>query len=148
MQHSFLNALRTGTLLAALSFCFARADTPIHGVWVWKSASVLKEPGSLQALLGFCQSSGVNEVYISTAGELTVASEQTKIANLIGLLHQSNIRVEGLLSSTDADEPGPHRQKLLAHVAEILLFNQHYPRTRFDGIHLDIEPQQRAERRH
>jgi hypothetical protein len=61
------------------------------------------------------------------------------------VLHVSHIRVEALLSSEDADEPGKHREKLLSKVREILEFNRNHAKTRFDGIHLDIEPQQRPE---
>jgi len=54
--------------------------------------------------------------------------------------------VEALLSSENADEPGEHREKLLQRVQAVLQFNQQHDREdRFDGIHLDIEPQQRAE---
>jgi len=65
--------------------------------------------------------------------------------HLIGLLHSSRIRVEALLSSADADEPGKHREKLLGEVREIVQFNQEHGGNRFDGIHLDVEPQQRPE---
>jgi hypothetical protein len=53
--------------------------------------------------------------------------------------------VEALLSSEEADEPGKHRDKLLDHVREVIEFNAQHPNARFDGIHLDIEPQQRPE---
>jgi hypothetical protein len=65
--------------------------------------------------------------------------------HLIELLHGSHVRVEALLSSEQADEPGKHRDKLLDQVREIVRFNQNHPRRPFDGVHLDIEPQQRAE---
>jgi hypothetical protein len=65
--------------------------------------------------------------------------------NSITLLHRSGIRVEALLSSTDADEAGKHRETLLNHVRGIVQFNQRHPSDRFDGIHLDLEPQQRPE---
>ncbi len=70
---------------------------------------------------------------------------QTQSAEALALFHESNIRVEGLLSSVYADMPGKPREKLLAQVHEVIRFNQRHPTTRFDGIHLDIEPQQRME---
>ena len=121
------------------------AGRQVHGIWVWKSSSVLKAPASIEALLGFCQSGGINEVYISTSEELSVESGRTRITDVIALFHQSNIRVDALLSSTNADMPGKPREKLLVHVHEIIRFNQRHLTTRFDGIHLDIEPQQRME---
>jgi hypothetical protein len=50
-----------------------------------------------------------------------------------------------LLSSTEADEPGKHRETLLRHVQGIVEFNRRHSGEHFDGIHLDIEPQQRSE---
>ena len=116
---------------------------PVHGLWVWKSQSVLESPQAAETLRDFCQSQGINEVYVSVSRRNT-ASDDDHLARLIALLHRSNIRVEALLSSENADEGGKHLDKLLDHVAQIVHFNQHEP-GRFDGIHLDIEPQQRPE---
>ncbi len=44
-----------------------------------------------------------------------------------------------------ADIPGARRDKLLEQVRGILRFNQSHPTSPFDGIRLDIEPQQRRE---
>ena len=92
----------------------------------------------------FCRAQGINEVYVSVAGIGTDATDRA-FAQLISLLHQSRIRVEALISSTEADQPGKHRDKLLAHVRAIIQFDQKHAPNRFDGIHLDIEPQQRPE---
>ena len=120
------------------------SPAPVHGLWVWKSPTVLEAPRGADALLDFCKSEGINEVYVSIS-ERSEAAEESQLAHLISLLHRSNIRVEALLSSTDADEPGKHRETLLSHVQEIVQFNHRHPADRFDGIHLDIEPQQRPE---
>ena len=72
------------------------------------------------------------------------ADEEGALAYLIALV-PGNIRVEALLSSTDAGEPCKHRDTLVSHVGEIVQFNQGHPADRFDGIHLDVEPQQRPE---
>ncbi len=53
--------------------------------------------------------------------------------------------MEALFSSIDANEPGSRRLNLLQHVQGIVRFNRNHPASRFDGIHLDIEPQQRTE---
>lgn len=122
----------------------AQAGPPAHGLWVWKSATVLSGATSADALRDFCRSNGVTEVYVSIAAR-DLSTEDRDLAHTIDVLHRSAIRVEGLLSSTNADEPGPHRDKLLDHVRWILQFNHRHPADRFDGIHLDIEPQQRPE---
>ncbi|HXN18628.1 MAG TPA: hypothetical protein VN875_09880 [Candidatus Binatus sp.] len=134
------------TLLAASApsaFGQQRGE-PVHGLWVWKSAQILEGEHSSENLRDFCKSQGINEVYVSVSAQ-SEASEDTRLAHLIGLLHRANIRVEALLSSADADEPGKHREKLLEHVRGIVQFNQRHPAERFDGIHLDVEPQQRPE---
>jgi hypothetical protein len=122
----------------------AQDNVPKHGTWVWKSSSVLEAPQGADKLLRFCQSEGINEVYVSTASHGD-ASLEGRLVQLITLLHRSNIRVEALLSSTDADQAGEHREKLLDHVRAIAQFNRRHPGSGFDGIHLDIEPQQRPE---
>ena len=140
MASAFLLAL----LFAA---CPAHAEPRgglVHGLWVWKSPSVLEVPGGGQALLEFCTSQGINEVYVSISAK-GEQEEETALAETIRLLHRSNIRVEALLSSTEADEPGKHRETLLSHVRGVVEFNEKHAKDRFDGIHLDIEPQQRPE---
>jgi hypothetical protein len=128
----------------ALALPTFAADPPVHGLWVWKSPTVLEASRAAEALRDFCQSEGINEVYVSVSAR-TEAAEESQLVQLITLLHRSNVRVEALLSSADADEPGKHREKLLDHVREILQFNRQHSEDRFDGIHLDIEPQQRPE---
>lgn len=124
-------------------FCAAAGSSAelVHGLWVWKAEAVLSAPRGAQALLKFCQSERINEVYVS----ISPFSHEQRTVHFIDLLHRSNIRVEALLSSVDADEPGQHREKLLGSVKAIVEFNQRHPNDRFDGIHLDIEPHQRAE---
>ena len=123
-------------------------STPTHGMWVWKSSSVLGASGGIEALSRFCGAHGVNEVYVSfssTGGSAGRAAEDVLLAKAIRVLHGSRIRVDALLSSTDADEEGKAREKLLGHIREVVAFNQSHPGDRFDGVHLDIEPQQRPE---
>jgi len=138
-------------LLAGISsfHAFAQNSTmPSHGLWVWKTSTVLAAPGSTEALRKFCRSHEINEVYLSfsnTGGERGRATEDTWLPNVIRELHQSSIRVEALLSSTDADQSGKPREKLLDHIHEVIQFNQKHPKSAFEGIHLDIEPQQRPE---
>jgi hypothetical protein len=120
-------------------------ETPLHGLWVWKTPTLLDLPARGEALRDFCRSHQINEVYLSFSSQNGGAAEEREIQKLIGLLHHSHIRVEALLSSTDADEPGKHRDKLMAHVNEVLSYNRGHVHEQFDGIHLDIEPQQRQE---
>ncbi len=135
--------------LVALSGIFAiRAaaadNSAVRGMWVWKGPAVLESSQGTEKLRDFCRSQGINEIYISVS-EKGDAAWENHVTHLIDLMHHSNIRVEALLSSEDADEPGKHRETLLEHVRGIVQFNQNHPRNGYDGIHLDIEPQQRPE---
>jgi len=144
MRSTSLWALFPIFLSASFFTAFAGAVPGVHGLWVWKSPSVLGPPQGAEALRDFCKSKGINEVYISVPANNEV-SEDNQLAHLITLLHRSNIRVEALFSSVDADEPGKHRDKLLDRVREVVHFNQKHSANRFDGLHLDVEPQQRPE---
>jgi hypothetical protein len=131
-------------LLALLLFTLSTPATELHGLWVWKSPTVLDQPNAAETLLSFCKSESITEIYVSIS-ERSETAEEPQLVHLISFLHRSNIRVEALLSSTEADEPGKHRETLLRHVQGILDFNRRHSAARFDGIHLDIEPQQRPE---
>lgn len=135
-----------GILFGALSTPVSALEDPglVHGLWVWKSQSVLEAPHAVEMLRDFCKSEGINEVYVSVSGQRQ-PSDDARLAHLIASLHRSGIRVEALLSSEDADERGKHRDKLLDHVRGIIQFNEKHRDSRFDGIRLDIEPQQRPE---
>jgi hypothetical protein len=122
----------------------AAQDVRVHGLWVWKGPAILATPEAAGKLRNFCKEEGINEVYVSISSHGEMMAE-SQISRLIGVLHGSGIRVEALISSGDADEPGKHREKLLSHVREIVAFNRNHPKDRFDGVHLDIEPQQRPE---
>jgi hypothetical protein len=150
MKRPYARVLCRGGVLAVLfgtSFFAAPAanvSAPVHGLWVWKSPTVLGAPRGADALRDFCVSEGVNEVYVSVPANGGPAEER-QLAELIARLHGAHIRVEALFSSTDADEPGKHRDSLLSRVQGIVQFNGRHRSSRFDGIHLDVEPWQRPE---
>jgi len=131
-------------LLLTLTASAGTPPGPVHGLWVWKSPSVLGAPHGAENLVDFCRTSGITEVYVSIS-ERTATAEEPQLTHLITLLHDAGVGVEALLSSADADVAGKHRDTLLRHVQEIVQFNQRHPKEKFDGIHLDIEPQQRPE---
>jgi hypothetical protein len=122
----------------------AEEQNPIHGLWLWKGPSILEEPGTVESLRVFCHAQGINEVYVSVSQHDQMMAESS-MAKMIAVLHQAHIRVEALLSSENADEGNRHLDKLLDRVQTIVQFNRHHSGERFDGIHLDIEPQQRPE---
>jgi hypothetical protein len=116
----------------------------VHGLWVWRAPALIETPRGAEVLRDYCSAQGINEVYIAVS-EHGDMSGLDRLQHSIDVLHRSRIRVEALLSSENADESGPHRDKFLGHVREILRYNADHAQSRFDGMHLDIEPQQRAE---
>jgi hypothetical protein len=120
------------------------APALVHGLWVWKSSGVLNAPNGAERLRDFSKAQAINEVYLSWSAA-AAPSEEHGFVHAIEILHRAGIRVEALLSSTEADQPGKHRESLLSHVRDVIEFNRNHPGNRFDGIHLDIEPQQRPE---
>ena len=144
------NLLRLPILLALFAVSFAAApftrgaEAPIHGLWVWKTTAVLAPSGAAEALRDFAKANDINEVYISVSRRDSLSSG-TALTELIDLLHQSHIRVEALLDSIDADKAGKPREDFLALAQRVVAFNEAHAEARFDGIHLDVEPHQRAE---
>ena len=142
--HRSLPILLTLGIAAAASAAAQGEAPPAHGLWVWKTATVLATQSDIDRLHRLCRSAGVTEVYLSFPSRRDAPLEG-RLAALVAALHGSGWRVEALLSSTDADEPGTPRAHLTAAVQAIVEFNTAHPHARFDGVHLDIEPQQRAE---
>lgn len=140
-------------LLLLGGFCSSaiaeNSSAPVHGLWVWRTPAVLGAPHGAEKLQKFCRAQGINEVYVSVSAKDGISrdhlGEEAHLADLIARMHRSEIRVEALLSSADADEVGKHREAFLAHVRAIVQFNERHPQSHFDGLHLDIEPQQRPE---
>lgn len=130
-------------VLATCRWLAAQASVPVHGLWVWKGPSIVASANGIESLRDFCRAEGINEIYISVSAHGKLL--EGDFPKLIDVLHRSSMRVEALLSSEDADEPGKHREKLLDQARQIVRFNQDHPKRPFDGIHLDIEPQQRPE---
>jgi hypothetical protein len=132
--------------LAAIAVSAGAQSPPghFHGLWVWKSPTVLGASHGAEKLTRFCEAEGVNEVYVSWSAN-SAGEEEGEFVHVIGLLHRAGIHVEALFSSADADEPGKHRDKLLGLARNVVEFNRQHANNRFDGIHLDVEPQQRPE---
>lgn len=154
-RRTFATAIRSQVFCAWLfvailpgafsSSAVAQSSPPaIHGLWVWKSPTVLAVPHAAESLRDFCKSQDFNEVYVSVSAK-SEAAEEEQLVHLIAELHRSRIRLEALISSTDADEPGKHRESLVKKAKQIVEFNHRHRVERFDGIHLDLEPQQRPE---
>jgi hypothetical protein len=133
------------TILTAAGNPLLAQEAPVHGLWVRKTPILLDLPSRGEALRNFCRDNQINDVYLDFTSQNGGSAEQQEIEKLINLLHHAHIRVEALLSSPDADQPGPHRDQLMNHVQEVLSYNKSHSHQRFDGIHLDIKPWDRQE---
>jgi len=111
---------------------------------VWHGPTVLAAADGAVKLRDYCRTRGISEVYVAVSDHGKMVLDR-RLIDAIHLLHASDIRVEALLSSDSADESGRHRDKLIAQVQAVAAFNRQHPGARFDGVHLDIEPQQRPE---
>lgn len=123
----------------------AGLSTSVHSLWAYNGNSVAAASSGAQNLCDFAVSQQITAVYISALPTSSTPQLNSQISNLISVLHQSQISVEALIGSSTADEPCAPRDALLAIVQNVVQFNQQFPTTQFDGIHLDIEPQQRPE---
>ena len=136
--------LRTAALAALFWGLSSHAAQLNHGLWVWHGSAVLASVNGAARLRDYCRMRGINEVYFAVSDHGKMVLDR-KVIDAIRLLHGSDIRVEALLSSDSADEAGRHRDKLIGQVQTVTAFNRQHAEARFDGVHLDIEPQQRPE---
>jgi hypothetical protein len=120
-------------------------SSSVHGLWVYNGNTVAATSSGAETLRDFAVSQHINAIYISSLPTSSTPQLNSQISNLISVLHQSKINVEALIGSHTADEPGAPRNGLLVTVQNVVQFNQQFSTTQFDGIHLDIEPQQRPE---
>ena len=123
----------------------AALSSSVHGLWAYNGNTVAATSSGAEALRDFAVSQHINAVYISALPTSSTPQLNSQISNLISVLHESKISVEALIGSHTADEPGAPRNGFLVTVQNVVQFNQQFSTTQFDGIHLDIEPQQRPE---
>ena len=64
-------------LLSASSLPASAQTSPplIHGLWVWKSPTVLAAPHAAESLRDFCKSQDISEVYVSISARTEAAEE-------------------------------------------------------------------------
>jgi hypothetical protein len=114
----------------------------LHGLWIRHSNALLQSAHADDAIRSFCTTAGIDDVYVSFNGSFD-ALDALQLVQLIKLLHEANVSVEALLSSDGADQAGAARTHLLDSVQAVVQFNRDHAGARFDGIHLDIQPQRR-----
>ena len=81
------------SFLAALVYVSTAVaqEPPVHGLWVWKTPTILDLPARGEALRNFCRSHQINEVYLSFSSQNGGAAEQQEIQKLIGKSKESGL---------------------------------------------------------
>jgi hypothetical protein len=110
-----------------------------HGLWVWRTQYHLDQEG---ALLATCKAASVTEVYLAvTAGLLG----DPRLPPLVLSLRRAGLRVEALLGEASwYDISG--RPRMLRMLDAVAAYDDRVSTaSRFQAVHLDIEPHQLPE---
>jgi outer membrane protein TolC len=139
-RHAPLPAVQPRTV--PLAGPVVEPERPIaHGLWVWKTAELLRDPTAATTLRAFCAATGVTEIYLSVPKAVLADS---RLPMLVATLRRGGLRVEALMG-----EPGWYRAQardaLGERIAAIGRFDSAHPEARFAAVHLDIEPHQLRE---
>ncbi len=139
----FARRLLAGLALASAVACggprapvvppaISSATIPVHGLWTWRTATLLDDPSPL---LDACRSAGANEVYLAVTDDLL---RDPRLEHIVARLRERGLRVEALMG-----DPGWYRPAkwpaMLALIDDVIAYDAHAA-ARFDAIHLDVEP--------
>lgn len=136
-------------LLCALASPLVGCQAPERGTWFWQStsspygtASIVGDPDAEAAAVTRLEAHDIKRVYGSYGARPEAGQEPSVIAAWNTRLHQAGVRSDLLLSDNTWIFPA-NRPILLGLVdARLLAFNAGRPAAeRFDGLHLDLEPQ-------
>jgi hypothetical protein len=118
---------------------------PDRGLWVWETAPLLSDAGERRTFFEFCKTHGINVVAMQIATRGTGADRQLDArAEWIALIteaHRGRMRVHALDGDPKFARAAQHGT-VLSIVNAVVAYNASVaPAARFDGLHLDIEPQ-------
>jgi len=109
-------------------------------MWVWGTRARLAQGNGVSELLESCREAKLNEVYLSIGSVLG----DPQLPALVGALADAGMRVEALTGEARWYQP-EERPAMLAMVDAVAAYNARVPaRSRFVGVHFDIEPHQLA----
>lgn len=122
----------------------SKPERPFRAMWVWKSLEIIESPEKMERLFDFCaqppaEAPLIKRLYFyATSGLLRSESGQKKLATFIQSAHARGIEVHLLGGS-----PEMSYQKIAGFnlIKNLNVYNTAVePASRFDGLHLDIEP--------
>ncbi len=133
------------TKLEAYNLAQAKADKAYHrSMWVWKTDPVNNTMAE-KALLDFCGRAAVDTIYLYFGEISTEKSYLDKLAQFLEEAHKRGVKVEALTGNPTWVLSENH-QLTLDWIKSFLEFNKdRKSESRFDGVHLDIEPYLLAE---
>lgn len=120
----------------------SQAHYPPLSLWVWEEQEILESGATLQQFKTYLLTNNIRHLYFSVNKEILAdPALREQLAALVPLVHRLGIRISALVSENTWLLPDK-RDNLLQHIQEILALQQSFSGgERFDGIHLDIEPQ-------
>lgn len=132
-------------LLTSLLGAAGPQTKPDRGLWVWETAPLLGDVGERRVFFEFCKAHGINVVGMQIATRGTGADRQldarAEWTALITEAHRRQMRVHALDGDPKFARAAQHGT-VLSIVNAVVAYNASVaPAARFDGMHLDIEPQ-------
>lgn len=131
-------------LLASHALTYG-AETPGHGMWVYETAEIAASTQEQERLLSFCRERGIQDLFWQvhfSKAEVPVCLLENASAHrsFLRAAHSHAMRVHALTGDPSHTRTSKHG-RVLALVDALLIFNAGSDAgSRFDGLHLDIEP--------
>lgn len=148
LRGAFLKHLRCVAAVLLLTSLLGAAGPPKkpdRGLWVWETEPLLREADERRVFFEFCKAHGINVVAMQIATRGTGAGRQldarAEWTALITEAHRRRMRVHALDGDPEFTRAAQHGT-VLSIVNAVVAYNASVASAaRFDGVHLDIEPQ-------
>jgi hypothetical protein len=121
------------------------ADVPGHGMWVYNTAAIASSIQEQERLFSFCRERGIRDLFwqvhfSKTEVPVCILENATAQRSFLRAAHEHKIRVHALTGDPSHTRL-PKHARVLALLEALLIFNADSDDgSRFDGLHLDIEP--------
>ncbi len=118
---------------------YRTADRGRRALWVWRS-TFLEDVREQKDMLQFARKRGIRTLFLFTSTR-RLRKDPELFRRFLAEAHSRKIAVQAL-NGMPQWVFRHQREGVAAYLDEVLRFNQESPRhARFDGIHLDVEPQ-------
>jgi len=119
---------------------FRRKPYP-RALWVWDVKEFLENEQAGEFFVSFCKTKNIKRVFFSLNKQLLDSLPQNpNLSKFIAKLDEAGINISALFGENLWVYPR-YRKNLISYIELVIAYNSINPSgTRFDGIHLDIEP--------